>query len=73
MEINNLVSSLQILNAGHAQKVSTAGSAAQRLSVLTQAGVAVGTQVFDSVTKQPVEVLSAGVAYLPEEGLHEVS
>ena len=73
MATNNLLSSLQILNARHAKVLSTSGTAGQRLSVLADAGVAVGTVVLDSVTGQRVEVLSAGVAYLPMEAINAVS
>ena len=72
METNNLVSSLQILNAKHAKKLSTSGTAEQRLNLLSGARVAVGTVVLDSVTGQRVEVLSSGVAYMAEEALNEV-
>jgi hypothetical protein len=70
--LNNFMLGLKILNAQHARILSTKGTAAQRLSLLTQAGVAVGTKVFDSVTKQPVEVVSSGVAYLPSEVIDAV-
>lgn len=73
MDPNNLVGSLEILNAKHALKLSTQGSAAQRLSVLSGAGVAVGTKVRDRVTGQTVEVVSVGVVYLSSEVVNEVS
>ncbi len=73
METKNLVSSLQILNAKHAVKLSTSGTAEQRLSAVAGAGVVTGSVVLDSVTGQRVQVVSAGVAYLPEEVLREVS
>jgi hypothetical protein len=72
METKNLVSNLQLLNAKHAKSLSTSGTAVQRLSALAGGGVAVGTVVMDQVTGQKVEVLSAGVAYMPEEVLSEV-
>lgn len=72
METKNLLSSLQLLSAKHAKVLSTSGSAEQRLSVLAGGGVAVGTVVVDRVTGQRVEVLSAGVAYMPSEVLREV-
>lgn len=73
METKNLLSSLQILNAKHAKILSTRGTAEQRLSLLAGGGVAVGTEVIDKVTGQRVQVVSAGVAYLPEEAINAVS
>lgn len=71
-ETNNLITSLKVLNAKHALGLATSGTAEQRLSLLAGGGVAVGTKVRDSVTGQTVEVISAGVAYLPEEVLNAV-
>jgi hypothetical protein len=72
-EIDNMVTSLQNLSAKNALGIATQGTSAQRLAKLAQAGVAPGTVVIDSVTGQPVQVVSVAVAYFPTEVLGEVS
>jgi len=72
MDIDNLIGQLTVMRARHAQGVATQGTSAQRLALLAQAGVAPGTKVIDSVTGQPVEVVSVGVAYLPQEVINAV-
>ena len=73
MDINNIVGSLQVMTAQNAQGVATQGSSRQRLSLLAQGGVAEGTTVIDSVTGQPVKVVSVATVYLPTGVLNAVS
>ena len=61
VDTNNLVSRLKILNAGHARTLSTSGTAAQRLSALSQAGVATGTAGCDFVPGHKGEGVWGGV------------
>ncbi len=72
MDVSNLINQLQIIKARNAVGIATRGTADQRLSLLSGAGVAPNTVVIDSVTGQPVEVVSVGVAYLPQEVLNAV-
>ena len=67
MDINNMLGSLQVLAAQNAHGVATQGTSKQRLSLLAGGGVAPGTTVIDSVSGQPVTVVSVGVAYLTRE------
>lgn len=70
MDINNMIDSLKVTEAQSASGIATQGTSRQRLSMLAGAEVAPGTTVIDSVTQQPVQVVSVGVAYLPEEVLN---
>jgi hypothetical protein len=65
MDIENVIGSLKVMAAQNAQGVATQGTSGQRLALLAQAGVAPGTTVIDTVTGQPVQVVSVAVAYLP--------
>lgn len=73
MDISNMVTSLKVLAAQNAAGVATQGTSKQRLSLLAGGGAAPETTVIDTVTGQPVTVVSVGVAYLPQEVLGEVS
>lgn len=63
--ISNVLLSLQRLNVGGANGIATRSLADGTLAHVNGADIAPGRRVWDSVTGQWVEVVSAGHVYLP--------
>jgi hypothetical protein len=73
VDTENMLLALKVLAAKHAAGLATQGPASSRLAALAGADVAPGRVVIDSVTGQPVTVVSAATVYLPQEALNVVS